>query len=64
MKLIFNKKKAYPSSHPVEKNVSSPYEIEEYFDEVESTKAAAIIRMAEEFKDEGLVLNAITVNHI
>ncbi|CAF1012394.1 unnamed protein product, partial [Brachionus calyciflorus] len=39
---------AYPSSHPVYKPITNPYEIEEYFDDIESTKGAAILRMVEE----------------
>lgn len=54
----------YPSSHPVFKNLSSPYEIEEYFDDVESTKAAAIFRMAEEEKSWSEMESALTVRKL
>jgi aminopeptidase N len=38
----------YPSSHPVIKeNLNSPYEIEQLFDDVETSKVAAILRMVE-----------------
>jgi aminopeptidase N len=52
---------AYPSSHPIYKNINNPYEIEEYFDEVESSKAAAIFKMVEEEKNIAEMYDAITV---
>lgn len=35
----------FPSSHPVQKPIYNPYEVEEYYDLVERSKTAAIIRM-------------------
>jgi aminopeptidase N len=52
--------KGYPSSHPIFKNVSSPYEIEEYFDSIESSKAASIFRMLENEVNEAQMFDAIT----
>lgn len=37
----------YPSSHPIQKPITNPYEIEEYFDSIETTKTASILRMIE-----------------
>lgn len=37
----------YPSTHPIYKNINNPYEVEEYFDSVETTKTASILRMLE-----------------
>ena len=54
---------AYPSSHPVIKDIESPYEIEEYFDSVERSKAAAIFRMMEEETSENKFLTAI-INYL
>lgn len=50
---------AYPSSHPVIKDIDSPYEIEEYFDSVERAKAAAVFRMMEEETSKDKFLDAI-----
>ena len=38
---------AYPSSHPVIKDIRNPYEINEYFDSIETSKATAVLRMIE-----------------
>jgi aminopeptidase N len=38
---------AYPSSHPVVKPIYFFYDIEQLFDDVESSKVAAILRMVE-----------------
>lgn len=38
---------AYPSSHPVVKDVNSPEDIDQLFDSVETSKGAAILRMME-----------------
>ena len=51
----------YPSSHPVNKTLDDPYEIEQYFDYVERTKAAAILRMIEYEVGDAEFLNAIIV---
>ena len=53
---------AYPSTHPIYKPIKNPYEIEEYYDEVEKTAAAAILRMVEEEKNIAEMFNALTVN--
>ncbi|CAF0970213.1 unnamed protein product [Brachionus calyciflorus] len=50
---------AFPSSHPVIKNINTPFEIEEYFDSVERSKTAAIFRMMEEETSKETFLNAI-----
>jgi hypothetical protein len=52
---------AYPSTHPIYKPINNPYEIDEYFDEVEKTAAAAIFRMVEEEKNIAEMYDAITV---
>jgi len=51
----------YPSSHPVNKTLDDPYEIEQYFDYVERTKAAAILRMIENEVGDAAFINAIIV---
>lgn len=51
----------YPSSHPVYKPVKSPYEIEEYFDDIEKSKTAAILRMVEEETSWFQIRQAFTV---
>ncbi len=51
----------YPSSHPVNKTLDDPYEIEQYFDYVERTKAAAILRMIEYEVGDAAFINAIIV---
>ncbi len=51
----------YPSSHPVNKTLDDPYEIEQYFDYVERTKAAAILRMIENEVGDTAFINAIIV---
>ncbi len=51
----------YPSSHPVNKTLDDPYEIEQYFDYVERTKAAAILRMIEYEVGDAEFINAIIV---
>ena len=38
----------YPSSHPIQKPINNPYEIEEYFDNIETSKTAAVLRMLED----------------
>lgn len=49
----------YPSSHPVVKQVNSPYEIEEYFDRVERSKVAAVLRMIEDETSKSRMLTAL-----
>jgi hypothetical protein len=41
--------------------VNSPYEIEELFDQVESSKSTALLRMVEDEKNENQVLTALVV---
>ena len=54
---------AYPSSHPVIKpNIDSPFAIEAYYDIVETSKATAILRMAEYELPGGAMRNAINVS--
>jgi len=50
----------YPSSHPIYKPISNPYEIEEYFDDIESSKGAAILRMVEEELNYADMVKALT----
>lgn len=50
----------YPSSHPIYKPISNPYEIEEYFDDIESSKGAAILRMVEEELNYAKMVDALT----
>ncbi len=52
---------AYPSTHPIYKPINNPYEIDEYFDEVEKSAAAAIFRMVEEEKNIAQMYEALTV---
>ena len=52
----------YPSSHPINKSLDDPYEIEQYFDTVERTKAAAILRMIEYENGDAAFVQAIIVN--
>ena len=53
----------YPSSHPVEKpNIETPYELEAYFDIIESSKAAAIIRMVEYEQPGQVIVDAMIVS--
>ena len=65
--LLWNKhykyvvKKGYPSTHPIYKPIKNPYEIEGYYDEVEKTAAAAILRMVEEEKNIAEMYDALTV---
>jgi aminopeptidase N len=49
-------------SHPVIKPISNPYEIEEYFDRIETSKVAAVLRMIEEEVGEDKLLEALRVN--
>lgn len=51
----------YPSSHPINKTLDDPYEIEQYFDSVERTKAAAVLRMIEYEVGDAEFINAIIV---
>ena len=51
----------YPSSHPINKTLDDPYEIEQYFDSVERTKAAAILRMIENEVGDAEFIDAIIV---
>lgn len=51
----------YPSSHPVSKPLDDPYEIEQYFDNIERSKGAAILRMAVNEIGEKKFLEALKV---
>lgn len=51
----------YPSSHPIQKPVNNPYEIEEYFDNIETSKTAAVLRMLEDEFNWFTMENAIVV---
>ena len=51
----------YPSSHPINKTLDDPYEIEQYFDSVERTKAAAVLRMIENEVSDAVFIDAIIV---
>ena len=53
----------YPSSHPINKTLDDPYEIEQYFDSVERTKAAAILRMIEYEVGDAEFIDAIIVRN-
>jgi glutamyl aminopeptidase len=50
----------YPSSHPIIKPINNAYEIEEFYDEIESSKAAAILRWVETEKTVANFYAAIT----
>jgi aminopeptidase N len=55
---------AYPSSHPVIKNVETPEEIDQLFDVVETSKGAAVFRMMEyEIGEYDLLLGIIVKTH-
>jgi glutamyl aminopeptidase len=49
-------------SHPVIKPISNPYEIEEYFDRIETSKVAAVLRMIEEEIGQEKLLEALIVS--
>lgn len=51
----------FPSSHPISKPIENPYEIEEYFDFIESSKTAALLRMVEKEMTVLDLYNAFTV---
>jgi hypothetical protein len=51
----------YPSSHPIIKPINNAYEIEEFYDEIESSKAAAILRWVENEKTVPAFYQAFTV---
>ena len=54
---------AYPSSHPVIKpSIDGPYAIEAYFDIVERSKAAAVLRMVEYELPGGAMRAALVVS--
>lgn len=54
---------AYPSSHPVIKPfIDGPFAIEAYYDIVETSKATAILRMAEYELPGGAMRAAIDVS--
>jgi len=55
---------AYPSTHPIIKDVNSPFEIDQLFDSVESSKATAILRMMEYEVGENEFKLALIVFHI
>jgi aminopeptidase N len=52
----------YPSSHPIIKPIINAYDIEEFFDEIESSKSAAILRWVETEFNLLKMYQAITVN--
>lgn len=54
----------YPSSHPISKPINTAYEIEEYFDVIESSKTAAILRMYEKEIPIATLYDAFTVNSL
>lgn len=54
----------FPSSHPIFKNITNPYEIDEYFDDIESSKAAAIVRWVENIVGTAQIDKAIIVSSI
>ena len=54
----------YPSSHPVYKDLNDPYEIEQLFDNIERSKAAAILRMIEIEIGETDFFNGLVVRDI
>jgi aminopeptidase N len=51
----------YPSSHPIYKELDDPYEIEQYFDNIERSKAAAILRMIEIEQGEADFIDALKI---
>ena len=62
--ILFNKnhnKKGYLSAHPVDKPFYKSSDYYAYFDYVESSKAAAILRMVDAEIDQGLMLKAMKV---
>ena len=52
---------AYPSSHPVVKPINYFYDIEQLFDDVGSSKVAAVLRMIEYEIDELQMWNSLAV---
>ena len=51
----------FPSTHPISKPIDNPYEIEEYYDLVETAKTASILRMVEGEFPVSQIFNAMTV---
>ncbi len=51
----------YPSSHPISKEVTTPYELEAFFDDIETAKAAAIIKMVEYEEPGQKIIQALIV---
>lgn len=55
---------ALSSAHPVQKSVNSPTEIDELFDSIETTKATALLKMADYYMEESTGVVANTLNHV
>lgn len=53
---------AMSTSHPIVKSVNSATQIDELFDSIETTKATAILRMAEYYMEQTTGIKNNTLN--
>lgn len=52
------------TSHPIIKSVNSPADIAELFDSIETTKATAILRMADYYMEKTVGIQNNTLSNI